>query len=40
MPILYVMAKANKTCPQAGFFVPFISDRHGECAGGGGKGDF
>ncbi|WP_250205691.1 antiterminator [Escherichia coli] len=34
------MAKANKTRPQAGFFVPLISDRHGECAGGGDKGDF
>ncbi|EFI3802986.1 antiterminator, partial [Escherichia coli] len=22
------------------FFVPLISDRHGECAGGGSKGNF
>ncbi|EEW1031704.1 antiterminator, partial [Escherichia coli] len=25
---------------KCGFFVPLISDRHGECAGGGSKGDF
>ncbi|MDS1447494.1 antiterminator [Shigella boydii] len=34
------MAKANKTRPQAGFVVPLISDRNGECAGGGSKGNF
>ncbi|EAC1529509.1 TPA: antiterminator [Escherichia coli] len=39
--MLRVVASPHNLNPhQAGFFVPLISDRHGECAGGGDKGDF
>ncbi|EPX1324161.1 antiterminator [Escherichia coli] len=39
--LLRVVASSHSLNPPlSGFFVPLISDKHGECAGGGVKGNF